>query len=141
VPDPQPDPQPDPPPTSNDAPALDTATKLAIERTRVAYERTVMAATRTATSLIALGFTVQKFFQFDSSGKPLKTHWIGPYEFGILMILIGLISLLFGWIEYSRDMKTLQRLDASLPRSTAGIVAGMLAILGLVLLVLSLLQI
>lgn len=132
---------PDPQPTSNDAPALDTATKLAIERTRVAYERTVMAATRTATSLIALGFTVQKFFQFDADAKPTNKHWIGPYEFGILMILIGLLSLLFGWIEYSRDLRALRRLDASLPRSTAGFVAGMLAILGLLLLVLSLLQI
>lgn len=120
---------------------LDTATKLAIERTRVAYERTVMAATRTATSLIALGFTVQKFFQFDTGDKAALKHWIGPYEFGILMILIGLLSLLLGWIEYSRDMKSLQRMDPSLPRSTAGIVAGMLAILGLFLLILSMLQI
>lgn len=126
---------------SDTPPALDTATKLAVERTRVAYERTVMAATRTATSLIALGFTVQKFFQFDANGKPANTHWIGPYEFGILMILIGLVSLLFGWLEYSRDIKTLRSLEPSLPRSTAGIVAGMLAILGLLLLVLSLLQI
>jgi putative membrane protein len=120
---------------------LDTATKLAIERTRVAYERTVMAATRTATSLIALGFTVQKFFQFDANGRTQTKHWIGPYEFGILMILIGLLSLLFGWIEYSRDLKTLRKLDPSLPRSTAGFVAAMLAILGLLLLVLSMLRI
>jgi putative membrane protein len=100
-----------------------------------------MAATRTATSLIALGFTVQKFFQFDANGKPQTEHWIGPYEFGILMILIGLLSLLFGWIEYSRDLNTLRKLDPSLPRSTAGIVAAMLAILGLLLLVLSMLRI
>lgn len=131
----------EPKPALNAAPDLDTPTKLAIERTRVAYERTVMAATRTATSLIALGFTVQKFFQFDAQGKQVNKHWIGPYEFGILMILIGLLSLLFGWIEYSRDLRTLRGLDASLPRSTAGIVAGMLAILGLLLLVMSLLQI
>jgi putative membrane protein len=120
---------------------LDTATKLAIERTRVSYERTVMAATRTATSLIALGFTVQKFFQFDASGKPVNQHWIGPYEFGIVMILIGLLSLLFGWMEYTRDLTALRKLDPSLPRSTAGIVASMLAILGLLLLILSMLRI
>ncbi len=120
---------------------LDTATKLAIERTRVSYERTVMAATRTATSLIALGFTVQKFFQFDANGKPDTKHWIGPYEFGILMILIGLLSLLLGWIEYSRDLKALRKLAPTLPRSTAGFVAGMLAILGLLLLILSMLRI
>jgi len=123
------------------SPPLDTATKLAIERTRVAYERTVMAATRTATSLIALGFTVQKFFQFDTDGKSATDHWIGPQEFGILMIVIGLLSLLFGWLEYSRDLKTLRQLEPSLPRSTAGIVAGLLAILGLILLVVTMLRI
>jgi putative membrane protein len=100
-----------------------------------------MAATRTATSLIALGFTVQKFFQFDANNKPANQHWIGPYEFSILMILLGLLSLLFGWMEYRRDLKALRQLDPTLPRSTSGIVAGMLAILGLCLLVLSLLQI
>jgi putative membrane protein len=119
---------------------LDTATKLAVERTRVAYERTVMAATRTATSLIALGFTVQKLFQFDPSRPSPPAHWIGPREFGVLMILIGLVSLLFGWLEYTRDLKTIRQLDPTLPRSTAGIVAGMLAVLGLILLVLSAFQ-
>lgn len=128
-------------PRSDTATPLDTATKLAVERTRVAYERTVMAATRTATSLIALGFTVQKFFQFDAQGKPINKHWIGPYEFGILMILLGLLTLLFGWMEYRRDLGALRQLDPRLPRSTSGIVAGMLAILGACLLVLSLLQI
>lgn len=126
---------------SDPSPPLDTATKLAIARTRVAYERTVMASTRTATSLIALGFTVQKFFQFDANGKPVNHHWIGPYEFGILMIVIGLLSLLFGWLEYSRDLKTLRQLEPSLPRSTQGIVSGLLGILGLILLIVSMLRI
>ena len=40
------------------SPELNTATVLAIERTRVAYERTMMAWVRTGTSLIAFGFTV-----------------------------------------------------------------------------------
>ena len=35
------------------APAPNTATVLALERTRVAYERTMMAWVRTGTSLIA----------------------------------------------------------------------------------------
>ncbi|MCU0707234.1 MAG: DUF202 domain-containing protein [Pirellula sp.] len=116
---------------------LDIATKLAIERTRVAYERTIMASTRTATSLITFGFTVQKFFQFDIPGKADSTHWVGPHEFGVLMILMGLVSLLFGWLEYSRDIKAIRKVDPTLPRSTAGIVAAMLAILGLLLLILS----
>lgn len=122
---------------SSVAPPLDTATKLALERTRVAYERTIMAAIRTATSLITFGFTVQKFFEFDLNGQPRTSKWLGPYEFGVLMILMGLVSLLFAWVEYSRDMKAIRLLDPTLPRSTAGIVAAMLAILGFLLLILS----
>lgn len=116
---------------------LDVATKLAIERTRVAYERTVMAAVRTATSLITFGFTVQKFFQFDFPGKTTNKYWLGPHEFGVLMIVMGLVSLLFAWLEYSRDMRSLHAMDPEMPRSTAGIVAAMLAILGLLLLILA----
>ena len=43
---------------------LDTSTRLAVERTRLANERTLMAWIRTATSLIAFGFTIFKFFQY-----------------------------------------------------------------------------
>ncbi|MBU6173731.1 MAG: DUF202 domain-containing protein [Planctomycetes bacterium] len=120
---------------------VDIPTKLAIERTRVAYERTIMAAIRTATSLITFGFTVHKFFQLDLEGKASVSRWVGPYEFGVLLILMGLISLLFSWIEYSRDIKMIRSMDPALPRSTAGYLAAMLAFLGLVLLVISVLEI
>ena len=45
---------------------LDAGTRLAVDRTRLAYERTLMAWVRTATSLISFGFTIYKFFEFES---------------------------------------------------------------------------
>ncbi|MBE5502510.1 Predicted membrane protein [Mycobacteroides abscessus subsp. massiliense] len=47
-------------------PVLDTSTRLAVERTRLALERTTMAWIRTSTSLIAFGFTIFKFFQYQA---------------------------------------------------------------------------
>jgi Domain of unknown function (DUF202) len=48
--------------TTRSAPQLDTATKLAYDRTRLAYENTMMSWVRTATSLMTFGFSVFKFF-------------------------------------------------------------------------------
>jgi len=48
---------------------LDTATKLAYDRTRLAYENTMMSWVRTATSLITFGFSVYKFFQIERGGE------------------------------------------------------------------------
>ncbi len=50
---------------STQPPAVDTGTRLAIDRTRLAYERTMMAWVRTATSLISFGFTIYKFFELE----------------------------------------------------------------------------
>ena len=62
--------------TVDSATGLNTATRLAFERTRVAYERTMMAWVRTGTSLITFGFSVYKFFQIegDGQGNPFATH-------------------------------------------------------------------
>jgi uncharacterized membrane protein YidH (DUF202 family) len=55
-------------------PAMDSGTRLAIDRTRLAYERTMMAWIRTAASLISFGFTIYKFFQFEIKGaSPAST--------------------------------------------------------------------
>lgn len=122
--------------TESDAlPALDTATRLAIERTRVAYERTIMAAVRTATSLITFGFSSYKFFQLDiTDGKAIpagqNSSLLGPKEFGLTLIALGLLSLFLAWFEYHRDIKTLKREYANLPGSNIGIIAALVACVG-----------
>ena len=127
--------------SGNDVPmALDTATRLAIERTRVAYERTVMAAVRTATSLITFGFSAYKFFQWDIGGgapreAATKSTILAPKEFGLAMILLGLVSLALAWFEYHRDTKALKREYPNLPTSTVGVLAGIVVALGSTLLI------
>ena len=69
--------------------AVDTATFLAVERTRVAYDRTMMAWIRTAVSLITFGFAVYKFIDIDQRRE--KTRFDGPRIFGLTMVSFGLL--------------------------------------------------
>lgn len=82
--------------------------KQAFERTRVAYDRTVMTAVRTATSLITFRFTVYKFFELEVKGKDYTSRLVGPRDFGITMILIGLVSLSMASFEYRQDLKEIR---------------------------------
>jgi putative membrane protein len=99
---------------SNPPEQLPLNTRLALERTRIAYERTLMAWVRTGISLVTFGFTVYKFFQFEIRAADLKaplvnTTIIGPREFGLLWITIGILSLLLGTIEHSRDLRAMRK--------------------------------
>jgi putative membrane protein len=115
-----------------DVAALPAATKLALERTRLAYERTLMAWVRTATSLISFGFSIYKFFQYLNDGKPAADgRLLGPREFALLMIGIGLTALIFATVEQRQNLGVLRAEYGSLPRSTAAVVAGLVAILGM----------
>jgi putative membrane protein len=123
--------------TSSEEPRLNTATKLAFERTRVAYERTMMAWIRTATSLIAFGFSVYKFFEIEDGH--LRPMLISPRRFGIILIAVGLLSLLLGLIEHARDMRLLRVQYQEMPRPASvwvGLVIGALGLLALVAVIL-----
>jgi putative membrane protein len=112
-------------------PPLDASTKLAIERTRVAYERTMMAWVRTATSLITFGFTIYKFFQLELHGSLVSTYRIGPREFGLTLVSLGLISLILATWENSRYMKALRAEYPDLPYSIATALAALIFALGM----------
>jgi len=115
---------------------IDTATRLAVDRTRLAYERTLMAWVRTATSLISFGFTVYKFFQFDVSKQPVRAGvLIGPREFALMMISIGLVALVLSVIEHRRSMQAMRAEFGAVPYSTSAIVATLVSALGVVALV------
>jgi putative membrane protein len=110
---------------------LDLSTKLAIDRTRVAYDRTMMAWIRTATSLITFGFSIYKFFQIElGPGRP-NHRFIGPREFAIFMVMIGLISLVLGVVEHRENMQSLMKLYPEAQRSRTGVIAALVAILGI----------
>jgi putative membrane protein len=107
------------------------AYKLALERTSLAYERTLMAWIRTAMSLITFGFTVYKFFQFESwvAGPPLQ-QVVGPREFAIIMISIGLVSLVMALMQHMRSRAILSTQYPEMPRSVASWAAALTTLLG-----------
>ena len=114
---------------------LDASTRLAAERTRLAHERTLMAWIRTCTSLIAFGFTIFKFFQYLSTEEELHKAIVSPWVVGVLMIVIGLTGLILAWFQHRQEMKALKAEAGTMPYSISAIMAGLIAILGVVALV------
>jgi len=116
---------------TTDVAPLPAATQLALDRTRLAFERTLMAWVRTATSLISFGFTIYKFFQYLHEGRPeVDGRILGPRNFALLMIGIGLTALIFATVEHRRSMRELRAQYGPLPVSLAAVVAGLIAIVG-----------
>ena len=115
--------------------AVDAST-LAVDRTRLAHDRTLLAWVRTGTSLITFGFTIYKFFQLESARVEARPdRLIGPRQFAFLMIVIGIASLLLATLEHRRDMKALRAQYPGTHRTLAGVIAGLVSLLGLVALV------
>jgi putative membrane protein len=118
---------------------LDESTRLAVERTRLAHERTLMAWIRTSTSLIAFGFTIFEFFRYLATEAHRHTI-VSPWVVGILMILVGLVALALAWIQHRQAMKALKAEVGAMPYSIAGIMAGLIATMGLIALVMVVLR-
>lgn len=117
-------------------PASDRSTRLSEARTRAAYERTMMAWIRTATSLITFGFTIYKFFQFEAPRSEERKYLIGPRQFALMMVSIGLIALVMATLEYRHNIRTLGVEDGDNRRSLAVIVAALVSALGVIALLL-----
>jgi len=114
-------------------------TDLALDRTRLAGERTLMAWVRTATSLISFGFTIYKFFQYMQENERLAPvhHMFSPRMYGLTMITLGISGLAVATLQHHRDMKGLYgHYQREAPRSTAMLVASIVASLGVVALIL-----
>jgi putative membrane protein len=79
---------------------IDASTRLAFQRTRIAYERTMLSWVRTATSLITFGFSVYKFFQIETPSRRGAGRLVGPREFAMILVGIGLVSLALATLEY-----------------------------------------
>jgi putative membrane protein len=118
---------------------LDASTRLAVERTRLANERTLMAWIRTSTSLIAFGFTIFKFFQYLATQEHRHTI-VSPWVVGMAMILVGLTGLALAWVQHRQQMKALKAEVGTLPYSISGIMAGLIAVLGVIALVVVMLR-
>ena len=120
---------------------LDSGTRLAAERTRLAYERTLMAWVRTATSLISFGFTIYKFFEFQSGKGAIageSSRLLSPREFGMVMIGTGLVALALATIDYRRNMTRMNNEFGPSERSVAMATAVIVSVMGLVAFVVAL---
>jgi len=112
---------------------MEISTKLSYERTFLAHERTLMAWVRTASSLITFGFSIYKFFEMERGlGKEFAAaQVVGPREFSMILIVIGVVSLVMATIQHRRQVKMLKTEYEKIPVSTAGIVAGLISVMGL----------
>lgn len=89
-------------------------------RTRMSIERTLMSALRTATALIAFGFTLFQFLrQFNATaGVSPARHPEAARYLGLTLIAAGIIGLAIGVWEYRRMIRYLWGSEF---RSVAGI--------------------
>ena len=112
---------------------MDVSTRLSYERTFLAHERTLMAWVRTASSLITFGFSIYKFFEMERGlGKEFAAaQVVGPRDFSMILIIIGVVALLLATVQHRRQVKMLKMEYEKIPVSTAGIVAGLISVFGL----------
>jgi putative membrane protein len=120
-------------PPERPARPLDEGTRLAYERTILAHERTLMAWLRTAVSLITFGFTIYKFFALELSGKSQRPihQVIGPRQFALIMIAVGLFALLAATLENWRYRKGLRKSQVQAGYSLSALVTALITALGL----------
>jgi len=112
---------------------MDDGTRLAYERTTLAQERTLMAWLRTAVSLITFGFTLYKFFALELGAKAGSRAYqvIGPRQFAIIMIAIGLFALVVATLQNIQDRKSMRKEYPKARLSLSSLVAAMISVLGL----------
>jgi putative membrane protein len=118
--------------TAQKIPEADLARRLDLERTHIAYEQSMMSWVRTATSLITFGFTIYKFFQLELPGRSERTRLLGPREFAVSLVGLGLVSLALATLQHRRSMLVLKEEWPDAPRSLAVVLAALISILGIV---------
>jgi putative membrane protein len=121
-------------------PTHDTSSVLAIERTRAAYDRTLMAWMRTATSMISFGFTIYKFLQIEMDRSPHQIRLVGPREFALTMVGLGILSMLLGTFEHWQNLRSLRAMGPKAKWSKTGLIAGLVSLLGIGAVVLMIFQ-
>jgi putative membrane protein len=108
----------------------DLTTTLDLERTYISYEQSMMTWIRTAITLITFGFTIYKFFQLELPGRAEKSHLVGPREFALILVALGLISLAMATLEHRRCQQLIKKQWPDAPWSLALWLAAMISILG-----------
>lgn len=110
-------------PISNDTSVELSArrTGMSFQRTRMSADRTLMSVIRTSLSLIGFGFTIFQFFDKLRDAGTI-THAAAPRNFGLALVLIGVLMLIGGIIYHVRFMLGLRQERASM--TAAGLIHG-----------------
>jgi len=109
-------------------------------RVQLAFERTRIAWVRTALSLISFGFVIAKFFQYLREKQSETATLMSPRAVGLVMITIGLVGLILANWQERRAMKALRARCPELPQSISGVMATLIALLGVLALISALLR-
>jgi len=83
-------------------------TGMSFQRTRMSAERTLMSVIRTALSLIGFGFTIFQVFSKARDAGLLKIGISAPSNFGMLLVLLGVLLLVAGIVYHFTFMRTLR---------------------------------
>ena len=113
---------------------LKTSDILALDRTRLAAERTLMAWVRTALSMIGFGFTIYKFLQVvqEQSTLPVLRPQ-APRNLGLMLVGIGTFAVIIACVQHWQYITKLRPDQPYKPWDLAFIVAGLIALLGLLM--------
>jgi len=97
-------------------------TGMSFQRTRMSADRTLMSVIRTSLSLIAFGFTIFQVFSkaLKLPGATLAAN--APRNFGIALVSLGVLLLLFGIVYHVRFMRELRDERAMMKRE--GLIHG-----------------
>src|SRR5262245_13575814 len=97
--------------SSFDDPAVELSrrrTGMSFQRTRLSADRTLMSVIRTSLSLISFGFTIYQVFQKLQESGVLKSAGASR-NFGVALVLLGIIMLVVGIIYHVQFMIELRR--------------------------------
>ena len=112
------------------APPKPDSTQLALDRTWLAHERTLMAWVRTSASMISFGFTIYKFFQFDTKATRPEHVLLSPRNYAVILVATGIITLVAATVQHRKNVETLKPFLETKPRSVAGAMAWLISTLG-----------
>jgi putative membrane protein len=113
----------------------DPRVQLAFERTFLAYERTRIAWVRAALALISFGFAIAKVLQYLREKQGETATLMSPRVVGLVMIIIGLLSLILANWQERRALKALRERCPELPTPIAGVMTVLIALLGVLALI------
>lgn len=118
-------------------------TGMSFQRTRLSADRTLMSVIRTSLSLISFGFTIYQVFEKLRDAGALA-HAAAPRNFGVTLVLLGIVMLIIGIVYHVQFMIGLRRErndmreaglihgDSGYPVSFTLITAVVLLVIGLV---------